>query len=211
NARTPEERAAVDWQRVLEYTANGVTKDFAPVLGPGLRTSSYYGTIGANNYSSSSTLQLISLRWDQRLIGHADTSGAYQAWINNPNLATRAPFEIQTPDRRITGPTSSCADWRSATCSAHGSYTRYTHSLAWPADRGVHMHSYYHWARHSQQGFSTTQGTHPMITVDENNLLRAEALLRTGDLEGAAALINITRTRPQRIGSTTYPGLPPVT
>jgi hypothetical protein len=49
------------------------------------------------------------------------------------------------------------------------------------------------------------------MTADENNLLRAEALLRTGDAAGAAELINVTRTRTQRIGDTEYPGLPPVT
>lgn len=212
NARTPAERAAVNWSKVLEYTANGVTEDFAPVLASGLRSSSFFGTIGSSNFSVSATLQLISVRWDQRLIGHADTSGAYQAWINNPDLATRNAFLIETPDRRITGPASECgASWRSATCAAHGSYTRFTNSTAWPVDRGVHMHSKYHWARHSQKGFANDEGTHPMITVDENNLLRAEALLRTGDREGAAALINITRTRPQTIQDVEYPGLPPVT
>ena len=50
-----------------------------------------------------------------------------------------------------------------------------------------------------------------MVTADENNLYRAEALLRTGDLAGAAALINITRTRAHTYGGVTYPGLPAVT
>ena len=47
--------------------------------------------------------------------------------------------------------------------------------------------------------------------MDENNLLRAEALIYTGDLDGAAALINVTRTRPQTVEGATYPGLPAVT
>src|SRR5690606_38847822 len=77
----------------------------------------------------------------------------------------------------------------------------------------------YQWSRHRMENNIScasnsnlnNSGTQRMLTADENALLRAEALLRTGDLEGAAALINITRTRPQRIGNETYNGLPPVT
>jgi hypothetical protein len=55
------------------------------------------------------------------------------------------------------------------------------------------------------------RANYPLITADENTLLRAEALLRTGNAAGAADLINVTRTRTQTIGTTEYPGLPPVT
>jgi hypothetical protein len=49
------------------------------------------------------------------------------------------------------------------------------------------------------------------MSVDENRLLRAEAYSRTNNLQEAANLINVSRTREVRIGSTPYQGLPPVT
>jgi hypothetical protein len=207
SARTPEERRNVDWQRVLAYTGDGLTQDFEVQLGitdPSRNAPIYLFYV----YQTG----LTSARWDMRLAGQADTSGAYQHWIASP-LEERVPFLIETPDRRITGETSSCERPTATVCSAHGSYTRYFPPV-WPTDRGRYYHSFYQWARPWNRGANNqAQQTFPMLTADENNLLRAEALLRTGNLQGAADLINITRTRPQTLRTTgvTYPGLPPVT
>jgi hypothetical protein len=202
SARTPAERAAVDWQKVLQFTANGLTNDdFAMQLQTG-RTSTLLLRIQGNTTGGTA-----NARWNYRTIGPADQSGAYQAWIASP-LEARDRFNIVTPDRRITG----------ATPTSDGSYTRYrADDNGFLPHRGRWHFSAYQWSRHAIRNGLTgnvtgnNSGVHPLITADENRLLRAEALLRTGDRAGAAALINVTRTRPQQIGSTVHEGLPPVT
>jgi hypothetical protein len=197
SARTPQEREDVDWARVLQYTAHGLTRDFEVILSPDLRNSLLYARMETNSAGCVNCY-----RWDNRLIGMADVSGAYQAWIASP-IEDRDRFDIVTPDRRITG----------ANPRSDGAYTRYfSHDNGFPAARGVYRRSAYQWARHHHRGFQPNTGTAPLVTVDENNLLRAEALLRTGDRDGAATLINITRTREHTLpNGSTHPGLPPVT
>jgi hypothetical protein len=202
NARTPEERAQVDWNRVLQYTENGLTSDIERRLTTGNRNSTYLSRAQANTSGGTS-----NFRWDYRTIGPADQSGAYQSWIGSP-VTGRNRFDIVTPDRRITGPTP----------TSDGSYTRYrADNNGFETDRGTYLFSAYQWSRHATSlgltGNSTgfDQGTVVLVGADENALLRAEAFLRTNNPGAAAAWINQTRTRPQAIGTETYPGLPPVT
>jgi hypothetical protein len=202
NARSAADRANVDWQRVLAYTANGLqTSDYAVSLNSS-RTSQVLARAQSNTTTGTT-----NARVDYRVIGPADQSEAYQSWISSPPSG-RDRFVIVTPDRRVTGPTP----------TSDGSYIRYrADNNGFEVDRGKYLFSAYQWGRHAiRHGLTgnttgNNSGTHPLITADENRLLRAEALLYTGDRAGAAALVNVTRTRTQRIGSVTYPGLPPVT
>jgi hypothetical protein len=199
-ARTPDDRKTkVDWNRVLQYTANGLKTDF------GIQLSSARTSEVLLRSQNNTTTGTTNARWNYRVIGPADQSGAYQAWIAAP-VTQRDRFNIVTPDRRITGPTP----------TSDGSYTRYrADNNGFEVDRGRYLFSAYQWARHAirnnNTGTASNTGVLFLITADENNLLRAEALLRTGNAQGAADLINVTRTRQQRIGTTTYDGLPPVT
>jgi hypothetical protein len=197
NARTPAQRKQVDWNRVLQYTAGGLTKDFEVGLADGSRTSQLLAT--AQGEAGS--------RWDNQLIGQADISGAYQAWIAAP-VTQRTRFNIVTPDRRITGETP----------TSNGAYTDYrANDLGFERSFGTHLFSAYQWRRHANRvgvSFPLTgsdQGRLPLATVDENRLLRAEALLYTGNLAGARDLINVTRTRQRTIKGVQHPGLPAVT
>jgi hypothetical protein len=191
NARTPEERTAVDWQRVLDYTAQGMDNFvFGPTWASGVLTSTFHDRLQGNT----------RMRADYRLVGPADVSGTYQDWLSK-TIAERDRFDIVTPDRRITGPTP----------KSNGAYFRYrqpTDNNGFDPSRGLAYFSNYQWYRYSGRA---TSGQHAVLSADENMLLRAEALLRTGNLAGAADLINITRTRTRRIGSTNYDGLPAVT
>jgi hypothetical protein len=191
SARTPTERTAVNWQKVISATADGVTYDFGPTLASGILTSTYWARLqggGAND----------NIRPHYDLLGPADTSGAYQAWAALP-LEQRNRFDIRTPDRRITGVTATTA----------GLYFRYrTDNNGFDATRGTYNFSAYQWYRN---GGSSNTGQVKFLSVDENNLLRAEAFLRTGNTAEAARLINLSRTRPVRIGTATYAGLPAVT
>jgi hypothetical protein len=199
SARTPQERAQLDWNRVLQYTANGLTTDFEVALASGFRTSTLLSRIQSNPVGCGNCL-----RMDYRLIGWADTSGAYQDWISKP-YGDRDRFDIVTPDRRITGETP----------QSDGAYLRYrSDNNGFSAE--FPLFSAYQWARHAHKmndsGTASNTGNAVIASADENNLLRAEALLYTGNLAGATDLVNITRTRSHTLpNGETYPGLPPVT
>lgn len=201
NARSPQERAALDWNRVLQYTANGLTTDYRITLSS-TRTSQLVLRSQANTSAGTT-----NHRVDYRVIGPADQSGRYQAWVNSP-LGERDRFDIDTPDRRVTGPQP----------NQDGAYLRYrADNNGFEPDRGRYLFSAYQWGRHAiRHGFTGTvtgnsAGWHPMITADENRLLRAEALVRTGNRAAAADLINVSRSRSHQIGGVTHEGLPPVT
>jgi hypothetical protein len=194
NARTPEERAQVDWGEVLKRTASGVTSDFGPQRGAGEEAvrSGFWEVMERNTQGCVNCH-----RFHYDVIGPADISGTYQQWLNTP-LEDRNRFNIVTPDRRVTGPTP----------TSNGAYVR------WLADNNGFWEARGRWAFSAYQWYRATGGqltAIPVMSVDENNLIRAEALYRTGDLAGAAALVNVSRTRQQRIGTATYDGLPPVT
>jgi hypothetical protein len=195
NARTPQERLLTDWNKVLFHTERGLTYDFGPTLQTGVLTSAGYLqrlTIGA---------QAAAMRTSVRALGPADVSGAYQQWLAAP-LDQRNAIEIVTPDRRIMG----------ATPTTPGAYFRRIALTGLDAGRGTYNFSHYQWQRRlNYGGFNFQTGHYVMFSVDENRLLRAEALLRTGDLQGAADLINVTRTRGVKLGATwTAANLPPV-
>jgi hypothetical protein len=203
NARSPQERDQVDWQRVLQFTANGLTSDFETVLQSGYRNAQLRWGTEANIPGFGCCYRL-----DTRLIGPADVSGNYQAWISAP-VSQREPIEIVTPDRRVTG----------AVPRSDGAYTRFrADHTGFTAGDGLWRRSHYQWARMSHAlslpaAFGPfSSGINRVVSADENRLLRAEALLRTGDLEGTAELINVTRTRSHTLRTgVTYAGLPPVT
>jgi hypothetical protein len=196
-ARTPQERAATNWTTVLDHTAAGLTSDFEVVLEPGFRSSILYARAETNTVGCGNCY-----RWDNLLVGHADVSGNFQAWLT-ADIEDRFRFEITTPDRRITGTTP----------TSHGAYTAYwAHDNGFDAAAGLYNFAAYQWQRHFRRGFQSNTGTAIMASVDENNLLRAEALLHTGALQLAADLINITPERSHTLpDGNTYAGLPAVT
>ena len=187
-ARTPEERAALNWTTVLGYLDRGITADYNVTLLSGTLTSGFMSRLQQNG--------TFSYWGDYKMIGPADVSGTYQAWLAKP-IPQRDRFLITTPDRRITGTTP----------TSNGSYFRYRADNIFRPERGTYHHSHYQWFRNAGR---TNTGTVTLMSVDEMNLLRAEALLRLNRVAEAVPLINRTRTRTQRIGTTDYPGLPAV-
>jgi hypothetical protein len=187
SARTPEERAAVDWAAVIEATQRGVQQDFVVDLVDGVRESTYL----LRAQSSGS----FSMRADIRLVGPADVSGTYQQWRNMP-LNERNEFLITTPDRRITGDSP----------TDDGKYFRYRPAQGqFRPDRGLYHFSSYQWYRYNGQ---YQEGTATLVSVDEMNLYRAEALLRTNRAAEAAELINRTRVANGELPAVTANGVP---
>lgn len=198
SARTPAERAQVDWNEVLRRTAAGVTRDFGPALSAeagGLSSALWI-------YLQRNTIgHVLNGRTHYDVLGPADQSGAWQTFLAQP-LSARTRFNIDTPDRRVTG----------ASPTAPGTYFRHlADNNGFTATRGSYLYSAYQWFRHNATG---TLGQQPLMSVVENDLIRAEALIRVGgaaNLQEAATLINKTRTRAQVLGGVTYQGLPAVT
>ena len=200
SARYPEDRAAVNWDKVLQHTERGLTYDFGPVLLNGVITDGSY----LNRLTNTSTNAGAQFRADYRLIGPADQSGNYQAWLAKVPHSEATQFPITTPDRRITGNTP----------TSNGGYFRYTTgNSGFDQSRGLQHFSLYQWHRRANYGgFNSQTGHYALASQDENRLLRAEALLRRGRTQEAVDLLNVTRTRQQTVGTTVFAtNLPPLT
>lgn len=190
SARTPEDRAAVDWNQVLFHLDRGITEDHTVTLQSGSLTSSYLF-----RYSNTGTF---SGRGDHKLIGPADVSGTYAAWLARDwSDGEKTKFLITTPDRRITGETP----------ESDGKYYRYQASDIFRAERGLyHFSSYQFWRWGLQGGYNNR--VHSLIPMSEMDLLRAEALYFQGDRAAAADLANRTRTANGELPPLTAEGVP---
>lgn len=171
-ARSPQERDAADWSKVVSHIAQGVQKDYF-VQGDGEFWWAY------NFYTSHH----VWTRSDYMLIGPSDKSGAFAQWLATP-VANRQPFDIVTDDRRITG---------AAGAKAAGKYFKYYGAPRHRPDRGTYHFSFYNQTRWIDHLLSGATGPMPWMLRAEMDLLKAEALIRTGDNAGAVALINKTR------------------
>jgi hypothetical protein len=200
-ARTPAERAAVNWQAVIDDAANGITDDHLNI------TSTTNGPGGGwrRIYDGGST-------WHQMppfIIGMGDVSGNYEAWLKTPlgdRGAGNVGFFMVTPDLRFpqgTTRTAQQADFKiqdcevaSATCKRYfanrpGGSDQYT-GVGWGWSN-YDFNRFHSWVT---KGDGTARnGKLVFFTKAELDMLRAEGLIRTGKFAEAAALINITRKK----------------
>ncbi len=174
--RTPAQRNAVNWAAVLARLDSGIVRDFGWQADPAVaNTASTY----INNSFAQNTVRI-----HNRLLGPADTSGNYQAWVAAP-VANRTAFIITTPDRRIHGAASNAA--------AGTRFTRVTATMG-SASNGAYLTSWYRSTRYlNTAADSGNRAFIQIISMDEMKFVRAEALFRLGRLTEAAALINPTR------------------
>jgi hypothetical protein len=199
-ARTPAERAAVNWTAVLAETGAGLKTNYENAA------SVVYTTWAGGNlayiYAWAST-------WQQAtyfVYGMADQSGDYQRWlalaVDNRDAffpGTTEPVLIVTPDNRFpqgADLTTQVNNWgrylgirRAGTPpnATPANATQYTRP-----DRGT-----WRWSQYYNRQFDATGGcqvgTCKEIDYDEMRLLAAEALFRTGNLGAAADSINVSR------------------
>ena len=174
--RTPAQRNAVNWAAVLARLDSGITRDFGWQADQAVANT---GSTYINNSFAQNTVRI-----HNRLLGPADTSGRYQAWVATP-VANRTAFIITTPDRRIHGAASNAA--------AGTRFTRVTSTMG-SASNGAYLTSWYRSTRYlntaADSGF---RAFIQIISMDEMKFVRAEALFRVGRFTEAAALINPTR------------------
>lgn len=200
-ARTPTERAAVDWASVIADAQNGITADHqiitSTTVGPTNAWRATYDTYGL---------------WHQMppfIIGMADVSGSYAAYMATPlgeRGAGNQAFFMVTPDLRFPQGASRSAqqaDFAITSCQgASQTCKRYFvnrvaggdqfagEAWAWSNYDFVRFHSW------RIAGDATAQnGKTPFMVKPEMDMLQAEGLIRTGNYAAAAALVNITRVK----------------
>jgi hypothetical protein len=233
SARDSVERKAVDWARVIQHIDSGVTGNFGPLGIPNPIISMDYRQLmsaapenvtsicnqgASNNGTNYCGGKAGFVRVDLRLLGPADSSGAYQSWLSAVSATDHddvVPFVVKTADQRIQAENGD-------TPLNKPTYFKFTNRVPpnaiMPTDRGTYYWSNY-WSssralnNHSQ--FPLTGGgrirrtgdlsiipDHMLLAV-EMDLLKAEALFRLNRPDEAAALINKSRVA--------NGGLPPVT
>lgn len=176
-ARTPAERAAVNWSTVISHVDAGITSDIEIVS----NTDRFWKSLQWYGYQTTNTTWA---RGDYKTIGWLDTSGRFATWLATP-VAQRNEFLLDTPDRRIIGAGGNKTD---------GTDFKYMGPSRFPSARGTYHYSFYGGSRFAN--YAASNGTAPArwMTTVEMQLIKAEGLLRTGgSTQAVADIINATR------------------
>jgi hypothetical protein len=190
-ARTPADRAAVNWTLVLADAQNGITADHTIELSS--IAGGWSSGLDANTFQTSSSWHQVSLVYS----GMADTSGAYQAMMGNAAWTARVGMDVlvKTPDTRWpSGETRPAQTANSTLPLGAGQYisnrdpggdqpddsnpagtSQYDHRRWWFIDAGA------------------DNGTMVFVPKAEIDLLAAEAHIQLGAPASAVPLINTTR------------------
>ncbi|MCG8603511.1 hypothetical protein MJD09_00725 [bacterium] len=167
-ARTPAERQAVDWNKVLTHLDQAMTSDFEILGNGGGRSDAWWSA--THWYSSeSNTWQ----RLDYKLIGPSDASSAYSDWLSLAP-ADRDEYIFPSTDLRV---------W-DGTLDANGDqnpglYFEQIGPTTFPG--GGYHRSRYGQYQFDEYRFETSAGSFvPIFRTQELDFLRAEALLHTG-------------------------------
>jgi hypothetical protein len=184
NARTAAENATTNWAKVLTYANNGISTGASPfdlqIQGDG--GNSWYDL--TKGYAELASW----VRVDQRIIQEADPSQPIEY------TSTSAPPKPNIADLRFArgAPTNSAGDIRTK-----GADFWFISSIPYDPARGVYFFSQWAHARYVDHGYEVDTPfltIAPYVLAAENDLLIAEALIRTGgDKARAATLINKTR------------------
>lgn len=191
-ARTPAERAAVDWAAVIADATNGILVDFI------VNANATTGWSGAVQNQMA-----VSTGWSQMspfILGMADTAGSYDVWLQQ-SLTARTPFLLRTPDRRFPAGVD-----RAAQQVASGGAVRtgtpagsilYFRNRPTGEDTPSDPWGTWWYDNHRSWGIRAAgvNGPYVMFAKVENDMLAAEGQLRTGALAAAVTLINVSRVR----------------
>jgi hypothetical protein len=186
-ARNPTERTAVNWPAVIADATNGITEDVVVRMDP---------SQGWDFAWLATTLHFRDSNWHQMsyyIIGMADVSGSFEAWLAT-HRDQRIPFTIITPDLRF--PQGATRTEQVAVGQGAPTGRRYFRNRDPGGDQastgwGVSQYDHYRFRAFSDAG---RIGNFPFFTKAENDMLAAEGYIRTGNINAAAALIDLTRT-----------------
>ena len=168
SSRNKAHNESIDWSRVLQYAKNGIQKDVAPLMGD---VYDFY------DYFLVYSIYPGWVRIDHRIINLMD-----------PDYPSRWPNDgvtWTTPDGQDPGPASSIDERLK-------SDFEYLEDNDFPPDRGYYHFSHYKHQRYDDFIARIWYGdiTHPSFLVWENELLKAEAHVRLGNISEALAILN---------------------
>jgi hypothetical protein len=161
SSRNKAHNIAQDWTKVLGYANKGITTDFKPEIGDGYNWQDLYFAQGC--YSGW-------VRIDCRIIN-----------IMNHSY----------PSRWADGNTAGYGEPTSADARLLSDF-QYLSAQSFPPDRGYYWFSSYRFKRYDNVISSVWYGNKPKpsFLAWENEMLKAEALVRTGNIPGAVAILN---------------------
>jgi hypothetical protein len=189
-ARSPTD--VVDWNAVVADAAAGITSDFI------------VNADAAAGWSNALRNQLsVDATWSQMtpmILGMADTTLAYDAWLAQP-LNAKTPFLMHTPDKRFPA-----GDTRAQQNTASGAPSKtgtppgsilYFYNRVVGDDKTAFSWGTWFYDNQRFWGVRANAQNGPLVALSkaENDLLRAEGLIKTNQVAAAIPLINLTRTR----------------
>ena len=196
-ARTPAERAAVNWQSVIADIDAGITSDFIANYADDNGWSD--DALGYGTYSGWS--QAAYYIW-----GQADQSGNYQTWnaaslTNKSHTIGGKEILIVTPDQRFPQGTTVAAQRLAPGRNIRINRPNESGNVWARPDRGTWRWS---WYKHNLGEDYWNDGNYDVaeIRMQEMDLLKAEGLFRTNNKAGAATLINKTRVANGKLNPT---------
>jgi hypothetical protein len=198
-ARTPAERAAVDWTAEIADVQNGITADHDNVTNV---TTGPFNTWLSQIYAYGTWHQMVPF-----IIGMGDVSGAYASWLATPLDQRQPGFFMITPDQRFPQGSTRAeqqADFSITSCQgASQTCKRYfvnrpqggdpSGGLGWGQSNYDHVR-FISWQKSGDAG-TARNGKLVFMTKAEMDLLEAEGHIRKNEFAAAAALINKTRTK----------------
>ncbi len=186
-ARTPAERAAVNWQAIIADATAGITTDLTVNIGSG---TGWSATFDASQMYVDGGWHMMPMYY----VGMADVSGAYDSWLATP-VGSRRAFLVVTPDKRWpVGATREDQQAMGRTKALPpGVYFRNRPSgldvkFSGPGE------SWYDHSRYGAVYLNAGKGPYTDMSATEVSMLAAEGYIRTGNVSAAISLINVSRT-----------------
>jgi hypothetical protein len=165
NVRNSTQKGAIDWNRVLNYTNNGLTNDLEIFMDD----VTWYDLIPKTYLIFPGWAQV-----DMRVISMMDSTMP-DYWTN----------DLIVVDESLYGP---------GVDARLGTDYGYLSSQSFRPDRGLYHFSNYRYSRYDSYITNWVENV-VEYSASENDMYKAEALAHTGDIAGAAAIINAgTRT-----------------
>jgi hypothetical protein len=187
-ARTPAERAAVNWASVIADAEAGIKTDHQVTIG---------GSTGWSAQFDVGQIYVVG-GWHSMpmyYFGMADTSGAYVTWLNTPR-DDRRQFTVVTADKRwprgVTRAEQSTPQTNNLLPNGQYFRNRPAGSDVLGASWGE---SQYDHRRYGATQAAAGGGPYTDMSATEMSMLAAEGHIRAGNFGAAMTLINASRTR----------------
>lgn len=194
NARTPAERAAVNWAAVIADGQAGLGTNFVMDLTP---SGGWDEAMLSNNNSYTSWAQGMFFLLAFADTSHTGTTYLFDTFLGTTPAYNRQAFLVQTPDLRFPrGATRTLQQGASTPGGANG-FPYYRNRTAADLPGDALAFGYYDHVRFIALQVGPPARTGPFIYIPraETNLLIAEGLIRTGNVAGALPWIDSTRVR----------------